>query len=93
MLRNLWTLIYVDAGSAWYGLSPFDNTNPANRTDILYGPLNITVYNTRNPIVYSFGSGLRTKVFGYDVRYDLSWTLDNNVWRTAISGISLGKAF
>ncbi|MBO6516416.1 MAG: hypothetical protein JJ975_07675 [Bacteroidia bacterium] len=93
LFRNLWVVGFLDAGTAWYGRSPNDKRNVTNRTVVEDGRLNITIYNVKNPMVYSTGLGLRKKVFGYLVRYDLAWTYDNNVVNKAVSRVSLGKAF
>ena len=92
-LRNMWILGFVDAGTAWFGKTPRDRRNLGNVRIIEDGRFNITVYHVRNPMVYSGGLGLRTKIFGYQVRYDLAWTLDNNQTERAVGRISLGKSF
>ncbi|MBI1305527.1 MAG: hypothetical protein GC181_02805 [Bacteroidetes bacterium] len=93
LLQNLDLIAFTDVGTAWYGRSPYDKKNPANITFLSSGALNITIYNIRNPLVYSFGSGLRSVIFGYDIRYDLAWTYDNNIWGKHIHCVSLGKSF
>jgi len=93
ILQHLWVVGFADAGIAWYGKSPSDRANITNVSYVNNGRLEIEVFNARNPIVSSFGGGLRTKVFGYLLRYDLAWTNDNDVWNRAVSRISIGKAF
>lgn len=92
-LQNLWLVIFGDVGTAWYGESPYNRLNPANRSTLSYGALDIVVYNTKNPLVYSFGSGIRTQLSGYDLRYDLAYTFDNNIWRPHIHRFSVGLPF
>ncbi len=91
-IQNLWMVGFIDAGTAWYGTSPKSRSNVANVKNVADGRLDITVFNAKNPMVYSGGLGLRTKVFGYFVRYDLAWTYDNNVWQKAVGRVSLGKS-
>lgn len=93
LLQNLWLVAFADAGTAWYGRSPYDRLNPANKSTISYGAINVVVYNTRNPIVYSLGSGLRTNVMGYFLRYDVSYTLDNNVIGKHLHCLALSRPF
>ncbi|MFT7592035.1 MAG: hypothetical protein ACI9UJ_001964 [bacterium] len=93
MLQNLWVIAFADVGTAWYGKSPKERTNVANITTVEDGRLTISIFNARNPIVYSGGFGLRTSVFGYFVRYDLAWTYDNNVLNSSVSRVSLGRSF
>lgn len=90
-LQKLWLIGFADAGTAWFGPSPNDKKNIANVTHIYDGRLNISIYNAKNPFIYSGGLGLRTSIFGYFVRYDLAWTYDNNVINSGVSMISLGK--
>ena len=40
-------------------------------------PLNITVEIQKEPIVGGFGGGLRTRVFGYFLRADLAWGVED----------------
>jgi hypothetical protein len=93
LLQNLWLIGFGDVGTAWYGKSPKDRTNISNISTIEDGRLQISIFNARNPIIYSGGLGLRTSIFGYFVRYDLAWTYDNNVWKSKVSRVSLGRAF
>ena len=93
LLQNLWVIGFADVGTAWYGKSPKEKTNVSNITTLEDGRLTITIFNARNPIVYSGGFGLRTSFFGYFVRYDLAWTYDNNVLRSSVSRVSLGRSF
>ncbi|MFT5723940.1 MAG: hypothetical protein ACI9JN_001057 [Bacteroidia bacterium] len=93
LLQNLWLISFADVGTAWYGKSPKDKTNISNITTIEDGRLSITIFNARNPIIYSGGFGLRTTFFGYFMRYDLAWTYDNNVLNSRVSRVSLGRAF
>ncbi len=92
-LRNMWILGFADAGTAWFGRTPSDKRNLSNVRVIEDGRFNITVYHVRNPMVYSGGLGLRTKIFGYQIRYDLAWTFDNSKVERAVGRISLGKSF
>ncbi len=93
LLQNLWVIGFADVGTAWYGKSPKEKTNVSNITSVEDGRLSITIFNARNPIVYSGGFGLRTSIFGYFVRYDLAWTYDNNVLNSNVSRVSLGRNF
>ena len=93
LLQNLWVIGFADVGTAWYGKSPKDRTNVSNISTIEDGRLSITIFNARNPIIYSGGVGVRTSVFGYFLRYDLAWTYDNNVLNSKVSRVSLGRSF
>lgn len=89
-MRNTALRFFADLGSAWYGANPWSLDNPRNITNVTDGVLNIKIYNVKNPFIYSFGTGLRTTVYGYTVRYNLGWSYDNGVWNSAVSQISVG---
>ena len=40
-------------------------------------PFTITIKNQREPIIYSYGFGLRTRLLGYFVRADWAWGTDD----------------
>jgi len=84
---------FIDFGSAWYGANPWGKDNPRNSRSFSDGLLDILVYNVKNPFIYSGGFGVKTSFYGYSIRYDLGWGLDNGVWNKAISHLSLGYAF
>ncbi|MFT4522048.1 MAG: hypothetical protein ACI8ZN_000987 [Bacteroidia bacterium] len=91
--KNLNIILFSDLGSAWYGRSPYDTQNPSNVTSFQNGVLDITVYNTKNPMVFSNGIGLNTIIWGYQIRYSVAWVADNNVWQRGAQSFALGKAF
>jgi hypothetical protein len=39
--------------------------------------LNATVINVRDPIVAGYGGGLRTKLLGYFLRFDVAWGMQD----------------
>jgi hypothetical protein len=92
-LDRTFVLVFAEGGSAWYGMNPWSKDNPRNSTFIKDGILKISVYNIRQPFVMSLGTGMKTKIYGYTLRYDLGWGLDNGVWHKAVSHLSLGKEF
>lgn len=75
-INNLQFVYFFDAGSAWVGLTPYSNSDesielkPAikKKSDQVV----VSLIGTKNPIVYGYGWGLRSKVFGYFVRVDFA---------------------
>jgi hypothetical protein len=84
---------FLDAGSAWYGVSPFDITNPNNVQIINSGQMVITVYNHKQPFVLGSGYGFRTNIFGYYIKFDQGIGLDNGRWGKPIKYITIGLDF
>lgn len=89
-MRNTALRFFADLGSAWYGANPWSLDNPRNISNVTDGVLNIKIYNVKNPFIYSFGTGLSTKLYGYTVRYNLGWSYDNGIWNKAVNQISVG---
>jgi len=82
--KNFQIIGFFDMGAAYKGLTLFDNDNPY-RTELVTTPLSnsnignpieVTVNYYRNPMVYSYGAGLRTSLLGYFVRLDMAWARD-----------------
>ena len=93
--KNLQFIGFTDVGSAWTGASPFARKNGFN-TIIVGGspnPFQATVTDFRNPFLIGYGVGARTTIFGYFVKYDLGWGVDNKEVKTPISYITLGYDF
>jgi hypothetical protein len=78
-MKSLNTVLWFNIGSAWYGGSPYSPSNPANITTINSGDVVIEVFNRKNPLVYSFGPGIKAKLWGYNLSYKLAFTMDNSV--------------
>ena len=77
-LNSLQIVGFGDIGSAWSGISPWDGDNGYDREVITNGPVKVTLDSNRQPIVSGFGVGGRAQVFGYFVRADWAWGIENN---------------
>ena len=69
---------FGDIGSAWSGISPWDGDNGYDREVITNGPVKVTLDSNRQPFVSGFGAGGRAQIFGYFVRADWAWGIENN---------------
>lgn len=69
-IRNFQLVAFFDAGTAWQGFSPFNEDSPLNTWTDSNNNVSITVNYFRDPIVYGYGAGIRTLLFGYFVRLD-----------------------
>lgn len=73
---------FGDIGSAWTGLHPFTGQN-AWDTEVIPNnpepgtPVVVTINSNRSPIVGGFGFGVRSQLFGYFVRLDWAWGVEN----------------
>jgi hypothetical protein len=77
MVRHFQIVAFTDIGSAWTGAHPLSPDNYFNTQIINDNPITISVQNLREPIVGSIGFGLRSKIWGYFVRLDAGWGIEN----------------
>lgn len=76
-LRSFQLVGFFDLGSAWTGKHPFSVDNYFNVQLIKNKPALIKIINGREPIIAASGFGVRSKIFGYFVRLDLGWGIEN----------------
>ena len=94
-LQNLQLVGFFDAGTAWTGPSPFDNDNPLNSVVIANPPepVSVTVIYFRDPIVMSYGAGVRFMLFGYFARLDWAQGFETGVPEDPVWHFAIGKDF
>ncbi len=92
-LENFQVVGFGDVGSAWTGPSPFSPENAFNSTIITRGDVTIEVENNRDPIVYGYGFGLRSRLFGYFIRADWAWGIDDGIRLPSVFYLSLALDF
>ena len=94
-LRNLQLVAFTDIGTAWAGSGPFSKQNNLN-TEVVGGgsiPFRATVTNFKNPFLIGYGAGIRTMIFGYFVKFDYAWGLEDRTVGKAIPYLTLGYDF
>lgn len=94
-LRNLQLVAFTDIGTAWTGSGPFSQQNSLN-TEIVGGgtvPFRATVTNFKNPFLIGYGAGVRTMLFGYFVKFDYGWGLEDKTISKPIAYLTLGYDF
>jgi hypothetical protein len=79
-LRNFQLVGFYDIGSSWSdGKSPF--TEQSSQTIELIrtpgSPFQATINNFGNPWIQSYGTGIRTVLMGYFLRFDLAWPVED----------------
>ena len=92
-LENFQIIGFGDIGSAWTGLTPYSEDNTFNVNTIETGNLLIEVQNNRDPILYGYGFGLRSRVLGYFVRVDWAWGVDDGIVLDSVFYLSLALDF
>ncbi len=94
-LRNLQLVAFTDIGTAWTGSGPFSQQNSLN-TEVVGGgtiPFRATVTNFKNPFLIGYGAGVRTMIFGYFVKFDYAWGLEDRTVGKPIPYLTLGYDF
>ncbi len=91
--NNFQLIGFADAGSAWSGLTPKDPANAYNTETVKNGPVTVIIDKHRSPVLLGYGFGVRSKVFGYFVRLDWAWGIDNNIILPRIFYFSLNLDF
>lgn len=92
-ITNLQIIAFGDIGTAWVGWNPYSEENTLTKEVIERGPMTITMIKKRDPLVGGFGAGLRTKLFGYFIRADYAWGIENAVIQKPVFYISVGLDF
>ena len=94
-IENFQLMTFVDGGTAWTGTSPYQDTNSLNTTVIgnAQTPLIITLNIQHNPLIGGYGWGVRTRLFGYFVRIDRAWGVQDGVILAPITYLSFSLDF
>ncbi len=92
-INNFQIVLFGDVGTAWTGSSPWSEDNQLFTQYIYRNPLFIKVEMQKDPIVEGFGFGARTRLFGYFLRGDLAWGVEDGRIRKPIFYFSLSLDF
>lgn len=93
-LNNLMLIGFADVGTAWNGPNPWDPENAINtRTVPLGSGGQIVLDSQKEPVVVGTGFGLRSRLFGYYVRADWAWGIEDGIVLPNIFYVSLSTDF
>jgi hypothetical protein len=92
-LRTFQLVGFGDIGTAWTGSSPYSKENALYTNYVDSGPMHISVEVQKEPIVGGFGLGVRSTVFGYFIRGDISWGVDDYKVTRPVYYLSLSLDF
>jgi len=92
-INNFQIVGFADAGAAWTGSNPFSEANTHFLQTIDQKPLYITVMVQKNPIVAGYGGGLRSRLFGYFMRADWAWGVEDGQIQPYVFYFSLSLDF
>jgi hypothetical protein len=95
--RNFQLTGFYDIGSSWTGETPFKNQNNGRvrfvpeRPD--GNPFQVEIREYLNPWLYSYGAGFRSMIFGYYIKFDLAWPVENYTIKNPRAFVTLGFDF
>jgi len=76
-LNSLQFLVFGEMGTAWTGATPYSPDNCLYTRWIERGNITVRINRQVDPWVQGFGMGLRASLFGYFLRLDYAWGLEN----------------
>ncbi len=76
-LKNFQLVAFGDVGTAWTGPQPWSPLNSIYTNYVDSGPYHVSVIVQKEPLVGGVGVGARVHLFGYFVRGDVSWGLED----------------
>ena len=88
-LKNFQVVGFGDIGTAWTGPDPYSEANDQIREEISNGPLFITLKKSNEPMVASYGFGVRMALLGYFIRIDWAWGVENYIVQDRMVHFSL----
>ncbi|MEO9531821.1 MAG: hypothetical protein ABJG68_13655 [Crocinitomicaceae bacterium] len=91
MIKHFQIVAFGDVGVAWTGPHPFHPDNYFNTQVIEDKPVTINIDNLREPIIGGFGIGARSKIWGYFIRFDVAWGVEDFEIQKAVPYLSLSK--
>jgi hypothetical protein len=94
--QNLQLIAFNDIGSAWTGISPFNRENALNTVEVggqQGNPFYAKVSNFKDPFLWGYGFGVRSKILNYFTRFDTAWGIEDKVRGRAKFYLSIGYDF
>jgi hypothetical protein len=92
-LNHFQVIAFGDLGTAWTGPNPWSEENALYTQVIEQGPIKITVKRKVEPIVGGLGFGVRSSIFGYFIRADYAWGIEDASITKPVFYLSLGLDF
>jgi hypothetical protein len=92
-VKNFQIVGFADIGSAWNGPHPYSDENKFNSQVVVKEPITIIIDSNREPVIYGYGFGFRTRLLGYFMRADWAWGVDDGVVLPSVFYFSLSLDF
>ncbi len=95
-VQNFQFIGFLDVGSAWTGISPFNRENALNTVEIggeAGNPFFAKVSNFKDPFLMGYGFGMRSKLLSYFIKLDIAWGLEDGTVGDTRYQLSIGYDF
>ncbi len=92
-VNNFQLVAFGDIGTAWTGSNPYSENNSLYKQEIIRGPIKVTLQKQTDPIVGGYGFGFRSTLFGYFVRADWAWGVEDRKIQKNVFYFSLNLDF
>ena len=92
--RNMQLTAFYDIGTSWTG-SPSFSGKRSVRSRVVNAPpsFEVKIDEYLNPWLYSYGLGFRSMMFGYYVKLDLAWPVENYIVQDPRVHVTFGFDF
>ena len=84
-LKHMQMIGFFDVGSAWSGWNPLSESNSLNNKTIISGGEAhtgiVNVKTQREPFIGGLGFGFRTLLWGYHIRADWAWGIEDGAFK------------
>jgi len=91
--RNMQLTAFYDVGTSWSGKPSFDGQRSVRSRIVKQGPFEVKLDEYLNPWLYSYGFGFRSMIFGYYVKLDVAWPVENYVVQNPRAQVTFGFDF
>jgi len=91
--NNFQVIGFTDLGMCWFGPDPFSDENTTNKYTFYKNPVTVIINEKKQAIIAGYGFGLRSRLFGYFLRVDFAWGVDNYTQQNRMTTFSLTTDF
>lgn len=94
-VNNFQLIGFGDIGTAWTGKDPYSPQNSLMTTIVgaQGNPIVVILKNHTDPIIGGYGFGVRTRIFGYFVRLDWAWGVEDRIVLPRVTYLSFSLDF
>lgn len=85
--------IFHDGGVAWYGSTPYAKENPYFLTQVNQPGLELTLYQRKNPFLFSMGCSMGIRLYNYGIKWYAGKGIENSRWNKTMHQITLESSF